>query len=150
MLKENYLTLVKLKMVKENTKPYGKERLDSPEKVAELASLLLEGADREYLLVISVNAKTQPLALEIVSIGSVDTAFAVPRETFKHAVLSNAAGIFLVHNHPSGDCKPSKEDMQITKRMKKAGEILGIPVIDHVVIGEGEFYSLKEREKRLA
>ena len=66
--------------------PYGKERLDSPERVAELASLLLDGADRECLLVISVNAKTQPLALEIVSIGSVDTAFAVPRETFKHAV----------------------------------------------------------------
>lgn len=86
MLRENYLPLVKLKMVKENAMPYGKERLDSPEKVAELASLLLDGADRECLLVISVNAKTQPLALEIVSIGSVDTAFAVPRETFKHAV----------------------------------------------------------------
>lgn len=150
MIRENYIPIVKLKMVKEKGLPYGEKKLDGPEKVVELASLLLDGADREYLLVISVNAKTQPLALEIVSIGSVDTAFAVPRETFKHAVLSNAAGIFLVHNHPSGDCKPSKEDMQITKRMKKAGEILGIPVIDHVVIGEGEFYSLKEREKRLA
>lgn len=149
MIRENYIPIVKLKMVKEKGLPYGEKKLDGPEKVVELASLLLDGADREYLLVISVNAKTQPLALEIVSIGSVDTAFAVPRETFKHVVLSNAAGIFLVHNHPSGDCKPSKEDMQITKRMERAGEILGIPVIDHVVIGEREFYSLKEREKRL-
>lgn len=149
MIRENYIPIVKLKMVKEKGLPYGEKKLDGPEKAAELASLLLDGADREYLLVISVNAKTQPLALEIVSIGSVDTAFAVPRETFKHAVMSNAAGIFLVHNHPSGDCKPSKEDMQITKRMERAGEILGIPVIDHVVIGEREFYSLKEREKRL-
>ena len=147
MLKESYLPLVKLKMVKEKALPYGEKKLDEPEKVAELASLLLEGADRECLLVISVSAKIQPLALEIVSIGSVDTAFAVPRETFKHAVLSNVAGIFLVHNHLSGDCKPSKEDMQITKRMERAGEILGIQVIDHVVIGEGEFYSFKERER---
>lgn len=147
MIRENYIPIVKLKMVKEKGLPYGEKKLDGPEKVVELASLLLDGADREYLLVISVNAKTQPLALEIVSIGSVDTAFAVPRETFKHAVLSNAAGILLVHNHPSGDCRPSKEDMEITERMERAGEILGIPVIDHVVIGEGEFYSFKERER---
>ena len=147
MIRENYIPIVKLKMVKEKTLPYGGARLNNAKKVAAVANLVLAGADREYLLVLSVNTKNQPIALEIVSIGSVDTAFAVPREVFKHAVLSNAAGILLVHNHPSGDCKPSKEDMHITERMERAGEILGIPVIDHVVLGEGEFYSFKERER---
>ena len=96
---------------------------------------------------ISISAKCQPLAFEIVSIGSVNSAFIVPREVFKHAIVNNAAGILLVHNHPSGDCKPSEDDLCITERIWKASDLLGIQVFDHVIIGEGNFYSFREQKK---
>lgn len=148
MQKQTYLPLIRLKMVKELDLPYSGEQLKSPEQVAKFASQVLEEADKEHILVISVSTKCQPLALEIVSIGSLDAAIAVPREVFKHAVMSNAAGILLVHNHPSGDCEPSEEDFRMTKRMQKAGELLGIHVYDHVVVGaDGCYCSLMEQGK---
>ena len=96
-------------------------------------------ADREYLLVISVDSKGRPLAIEIVSIGTVNATLAEPREIFKHAILANAAGIILVHNHPSGDCTPSEEDEEMTRRINESGKLLGILVRDHVIIGDGYF-----------
>ena len=148
MKKEVYVPLVKLKMVKEKELPYSGERLNSPDKVSEFALQILKGADRECLLVISVNTKCKPLAVEVVSIGSVDFSYAVPREIFKHAVLCNASGILLVHNHPSGDCEPSKADLDTTKRVRKAGEILGVDVFDHVIVGDEKdtYYSLREND----
>lgn len=134
-------------MIKIRELPSIWEKLNRPEKVAEFAMQLLEGADKEHLMVISVSAKCRPLAFEIVSIGSVDSAFVVPREVFKHAIVNNAAGILLVHNHPSGDCKPSEDDLCITERIGKAGDLLGIQVLDHVIIGEGNFYSFREQRK---
>ena len=89
------------------------------------------------------------MALEIISIGTVNSAMAEPREIFKHAILNNAAGIILVHNHPSGDCKPSVADRQLTERIEKSGEILGIEVYDHVIIGDG-YYSFEEEGESAA
>lgn len=134
-----YVPLVRISMVKEKKVPYTSEVINGPEKAAKLAETILKDADREYLLVISVDSKGRPLAIEIVSIGTVNATLAEPREIFKHAILANAAGIILVHNHPSGDCIPSEEDEEMTRRISESGKLLGIPVRDHVIIGDGYF-----------
>ena len=146
MQKQGYVPWIRLRVEQEKNLPCAVDKLDSPDKVSEFALQILKGADRECLLVISVNTKCKPLAVEVVSIGSVDFSYAVPREIFKHAVLCNASGILLVHNHPSGDCEPSKADLDITERIRKAGEILGVDVFDHVIVGEEKdtYYSLRE------
>ena len=143
MKNKDYVPLVRLTMVKEKELPYGGKRINEPELVAELAGQILKDADREYLLVISVDARSKPLAVEIVSIGTVNASLAEPREIFKHSIRNNAAGIILVHNHPSGDCEPSREDRRLTKRIEKCGELLGIEMYDHVIIGDG-YYSFRE------
>ena len=126
-------------MVKEKKVPDTSEVINGPEKAAKLAETILKDADREYLLVISVDSKGRPLAIEIVSIGTVNATLAEPREIFKHAILANAVGIILVHNHPSGDCIPSEEDEEMTRRINESGKLLGILVRDHVIIGDGYF-----------
>ena len=143
---EKYVPLVRLSMIREKKVPYAAETIDRSEKAAELAQRILKGADKEYLLVISIDSKCRPLAVEIVSIGTVNATMAEAREVFKHAILVSAAAILLCHNHLSGDCTPSEEDRKITERMEKAGRLLGIPVEDHVIVGEG-FFSFRE-EKR--
>ncbi len=81
---------------------------------------------------------------ELVSIGTINQTLAMPREVFRKAIALNAASIVLAHNHPSGDTTPSPEDLALTKRMKDAGEILGINVLDHFIIGHNSYYSFKE------
>lgn len=138
-----YVPLVKLTMVKEKEVPFEVGEINSPAQAAALAEQILSGVDREYLLVISVDNKCHPQAIEIVAIGTVNEAPAVPREIFKHAVLSNASGIILAHNHTSGNCEPSKEDALLTKRVEKAGKLLGIELQDHIIIGKG-YFSFRE------
>lgn len=106
--------------------PYAAETINGPEKAAKLAETILKDADREYLLVISVDSKGRPLAIEIVSIGTVNATLAEPREIFKHAILAGAVGIIIVHNHISGDCTPSEEDEEMTRRISESGKFLGI------------------------
>lgn len=141
-----YVPLVRLAMIKERELPYRVtgENIDNPEKVMELAGQILDGADREYFLVLSMNTKNVPQALETVAVGSINAAGVYPREAFKHAVLANAAAVILVHNHPSGDCTPSREDRMMTRKMEEAGQLLGIPVEDHVIIGDG-YFSFREQ-----
>lgn len=143
---EKYVPLVRLSMIKEKEVPYTAEIINEPEKVAELAGTILKDADREYLLVLSVDSKGRPLAVEIVSIGTVNATLAEAREIFKHAILTGAVGIIIVHNHISGDCTPSKEDEEMTRRISEAGKLLGIPVRDHVIIGDG-YFSFHEEKK---
>ena len=140
-----YVPLVKIYMVKEKKLPYGKESIDHPQKVVKLARQLLNGVDKEHLLVIPVDAAAKPVGIEIVSIGSLNGAVLEPREVFKHAILSNAAGILIIHNHPSGNVIPSEEDCRVTERVRQAGDLLGIPVLDHIILGDEEMYlSMKE------
>lgn len=143
---EKYVPLVRLSMIKEKEVPYTAEIINEPEKVAELAGTILKDADREYLLVLSVDSKCRPLAVEIVSIGTVNATLAEAREIFKHAILTGAAGIIIVHNHISGDCTPSKEDEEMTRRISESGKLLSIPVRDHVIIGDG-YFSFHEEKK---
>ena len=136
---KNYVPFVRVRLVREREIPYAMEEIDGPEKVAAFTKKFLAGADREYLLVLSMDNIGKLAAIEVVSIGTVNTALAEPREIFKHAILANAAGIVMVHNHTSGRCVPSDEDMETTKRIEKAGKLLGIPLMDHIIVGDGYF-----------
>ena len=149
VLETKYVPLVKLQAVKERFVPYGREaNIDSPEKVVNMVRRILKDADREHLLVISVDTKSKPVCLEIVGIGSLSVLYVEAREIFKHAILSNASGIIMVHNHPSGDVTPSPDDFKITKRIKKAGDLLGINLLDHIIVGDEEdFFSLKNTQE---
>lgn len=103
----------------------------------------LEKADREMLYALHLDAKNRIIAMELVSMGSLNNSLIHPREVFKGAILNNSASVILVHNHPSGDANPSQEDLKKTEGIIKAGEMLGIPVIDHIVIGDGKYNSVK-------
>jgi DNA repair protein RadC len=101
--------------------------------------------DREHFRVILLNTKNRVLGVETVSIGSLNSSLVHPREVFKSAVQRSAAGVILVHNHPSGDPTPSSEDIEITRRLSDAGRVIGIEVLDHIIIGDHLFVSFKEK-----
>jgi DNA repair protein RadC len=102
--------------------------------------------DREAFIVLLLDVKHRVIAEEVVTIGILDGALIHPREVFKAAIVANAAAIIVAHNHPSGDPKPSGQDAEVTKRLRKAGEVLGIPVVDHVIVGStGAHFSFREQ-----
>ncbi len=96
----------------------------------------LKQETKEVFATIHLNSKNCVLCVETVSIGCLNSTVVHPREVFQSALLSSAAGLVLVHNHPSGDPHPSREDLEMTKRLKEGGELLGIRVLDHVIIGD--------------
>ena len=105
-----------------------------------------EDLDREAFSIILVGARHQLLRLMVVSVGTITASIVHPREVFKPAIASGAMGLILVHNHPSGDPDPSGDDLALTKRLAKAGNLLGIEVLDHVILGAGQrFHSLKNQ-----
>ena len=99
---------------------------------------------KEHFAVLLLNAKNHILALKTISVGTLTSSIAHPREVFQAAIEQAAAAVILVHNHPSGDPTPSAEDLALTRRMAEAGEVMGIPVIDHIILGYDKFISLKE------
>ncbi|OIK03924.1 JAB domain-containing protein, partial [Bacillus sp. MUM 13] len=102
-------------------------------------------ADREYFIVVCLDTKNQPTAINICHIGSLNSSIVHPREVLKPAILSNAASIIVAHNHPSNDPTPSREDIEVTKRLAEAGKIIGIDLLDHIVACTEKFISLKEK-----
>ncbi|MBU3075692.1 RadC family protein [Clostridium estertheticum] len=137
--------VVKIQMIKESSILYNHRKITSPSDAYNLFKEIFEGADREKLIVISLDTKNQPTTINVVSIGTLNTSLVHPREVFKSAILSNAASIILAHNHPSGDATPSGEDINITNRLRDAGKLLGIDLVDHIIIGFNSFVSLKEK-----
>jgi DNA repair protein RadC len=109
---------------------------DTAETVA-IVRRFLEGVDREHFVVVLLNGKNRIIGINTVSVGSLTSSLAHPREIFKPAIIGNAAAIVLAHNHPSGEPTPSAEDIELTKRIREVGEIMGIRVLDHIVIGDG-------------
>lgn len=99
---------------------------------------------KEYFNIILLNTKNVVQEVKNISIGSLNTSIVHPREVFIEAIKHSSASIILIHNHPSGDPRPSKEDINLTHRLFEAGELLGINVLDHVIIGEAKYYSMKE------
>jgi DNA repair protein RadC len=100
---------------------------------------------REHFWAVHLDSKNKLLCLDPVSTGSLNASIVHPREVFKSCLLSSAAALLLVHNHPSGDPTPSTEDREITARLKEASEILGIRLLDHVIIGDGRHYSFADQ-----
>jgi DNA repair protein RadC len=111
--------------------------VSTPEDVCRLCATQLRGLDREHFWALVLSTKNRLLRMVEVSVGSLNTSIVHPRELFKEAVRASAASIVVVHNHPSGDPTPSSADLQLTRRLAKAGEVLGIELLDHVVIGDG-------------
>ena len=140
--------IVSLKLVKESSVLYETRKISNPYDAYRLAKNFLVDSDREKFVVVCLDTKNQPVSIEIVSIGTVNSAMVHPREVFKLAVLSNASKIICFHNHPSGNTNFSKEDEVITNRLKKCGEILGIELVDHIVVGDDhKYFSFKENFK---
>jgi DNA repair protein RadC len=125
----------------ENPKPM----LKSPEDVAVEVRSQLKGKKKEHFLVLCLDTRNRLINCQPVSIGSLDTSIVHPREVFKEAISSCAASVIFAHNHPSGDPEPSKEDVELTKRLAKAGEIIGIDVLDHIIVCDKSYLSLKAR-----
>lgn len=111
--------------------------VSQPDDVVRLCAPQLRGSDREHFWALALNTKNQLLRTIEVSVGSLNASIVHPRELFKEAVKVSAASVVVVHNHPSGDPTPSGADIQLTRRLVKAGDVLGIEVLDHVVIGDG-------------
>jgi hypothetical protein len=122
--------------------------LNSPQAVVKLLAELLKDYDREVFAIVNLRPDLKPINLNIVSIGALDQAIAHPREILKSAILSNAASMMLVHNHTTGRMVPSKEDIQVTDRMSKIGEMIGIKLTDHILVGPGDhYYSFCENQQ---
>lgn len=121
--------------------------IQTPDDVAELLMEQLRYLDREHFLALILDTKNHVLATETISIGSLNSAIVHPREIFKPAVKRSAAAVILVHNHPSGDPTPSPEDIAVTERIIEGGKLLGIDVLDHIIIGDQRYYSLKRQGK---
>ena len=139
------INIVSIKMVKESSFLYQTRQILSPNDAYEMIKEQLEGLDREQFIIACLNTKNEPTNITVVSVGTLNKAIIHPREVFKTAILSNAASIMAFHNHPSGETTPSQQDIQLTKRLYEAGELLGIKLLDHLIIGDGTFTSLKEK-----
>ncbi|APC42598.1 DNA repair protein RadC [Clostridium estertheticum] len=139
------VNVVTIKMIKESSVLYKNRKVNSPTDAYNLIKDFFDFADREELFVCSLDTKNVPITINLCSIGTLNTSLVSPREVFKTAILSNAASILLYHNHPSGCPNPSNEDISITHRLKECGKLLGIELVDHIIVGDGIFISLKEK-----
>ena len=139
------INIVSIKMVNVSSFLYQTCTISSPKDAYEMIKEQLEGLDREQFIIACLNTKNEPMNISVVSVGSLNKAIVHPREVFKTAILSNAASIMAFHNHPSGETTPSQQDIQLTNRLYEAGELLGIKLLDHLIIGDGTFTSLKEK-----
>lgn len=119
--------------------------INTPKDVKNLVMEEMRFLEKEHFRVILLNIKNQLISIEDISVGSLNSSIVHPREVFKPAIKRSSASMILVHNHPSGDPTPSVEDIDITKRLIEAGKILGIEVLDHVIIGNGNYISIKEK-----
>jgi len=115
--------------------------------VYELVKDELINSDREIFLSVMLTSRNHLIGVETVSIGSVNSAILSPREVFKGALLANAVSIILCHNHPSGDLSPSEEDIRITKRLIEVGELLGVKVLDHLIVSDQGYRTLRDHIK---
>jgi len=144
-LKGNYIPKIQVSLVKEIY--VSKTSYGCSEAVAqcEIVEKELRNSDREKFICLHFNVKNQIISYEIVSVGSLTSSIVHPREVFKAAILANAASVLFMHNHPSGGLEPSIDDIEITSRLCKAGGILGIDILDHLIITRDGYFSFKQK-----
>jgi DNA repair protein RadC len=141
-----YLPIYRVQLVRDTAIRTPRAQFRCSKDVADLLWQFLGEVDREHFVVILVDRKNRLIGIHTVSVGSLTASVVHPREVFKVAILSNAAAILCGHNHPSGDPQPSGEDCSLTRRLVQAGQVLGIEVLDHVIIGDGaaDYYSFAD------
>ena len=141
------LDVVSIRLVR-SAPIFSDKKITNPKEAVSLVGELLCEMDREVVCVINLKSDGTPINCNFASMGAIDQAIAEPRELFKSAILSNAATMMLLHNHPSGRLEPSKEDTMMTDRLLKLSVLLGIPLIDHVIVGgdNSRYFSFKEKE----
>jgi DNA repair protein RadC len=134
-------------MVKDGTIEYSKKCINNPQALAELGLKFLKKADREMFILVCLNTKNYINCIHLVSIGTLDRALISAREIMKTALLSNAASIAFIHNHPSGDVEPSPEDVHLTETLASCGDLFDIKVLDHVIVADdGQYVSFLEKK----
>jgi DNA repair protein RadC len=122
------------------------EQVSDPDTAGALFGRVIGDADREYALALHLDTKHRPLALRLISVGSLDHTFLAPREIYRSALLDNAAAVIIAHNHPSGDPEPSRDDERVTRRIAEAGRTVGVELLDALVIGaDGRWVSMARR-----
>lgn len=121
-----------------------KRKICSPKDVYTLMYPKMREQKKEKFITLCLDTKNQILKEEVVSIGSLNASIVHPREVFKSALMESSASVIMVHNHPSGDPSPSREDIMVTKKIVEGGKLLGIDVLDHIIIGDGRYVSLKD------
>jgi len=137
---------VRTNLVIEGQKEYKPLKFSNPADVYD-AFKKLGISDKERFYSVLLDTKNKVIGVDMVSQGSVDSSPVHPREVYKSALLSSASSVIFVHSHPSGDPEPSISDKEITKQLKQAGELLGIEVLDHVIIGQDEYYSFADKDE---
>lgn len=142
----DYLEVVSIRLVKD-APILSKHRICSPEDAVAVLGDLMAELDKEVICVVNLKADNTPINCYFASMGSVNQSIACPRELFKSSILSNASGMILVHNHPSGSLHPSREDIELTERMIYLCSIMGIPLVDHLIVGGNnrEYFSFKKK-----
>ncbi|MBG0763656.1 MAG: DNA repair protein RadC [Tissierellales bacterium] len=127
-----------------STKASESFKITSPQDVSALVMEDMRYYKKEYFKIILLDTKNKVIDIITISIGSLNSSIVHPREVFLEAVKKSSASIILLHNHPSGEVQPSREDINITQRLIEAGDIMGIKVLDHIIIGDGTYLSFKE------
>lgn len=123
----------------------GSYKISSPGDASALVMEELRSFEKEHLYVIMLNTKNVVIKISDVSVGSLNSSIVHPREVYNEPIVKHAASIIVCHNHPSGNPEPSNEDIDITKRLKECGKIIGVELLDHIIIGDGVYISLKEK-----
>ena len=148
-MSERYqLPEVRVRLVSGPDSLYSQSPITSPDDAVKMLQGLMRDLDREMVCVVSLDQRNRPINYSISSIGTINQSIASVRETYKSAILSNAASVLLAHNHPSGSISPSEDDFAVTSKFNEAGKLLDIPLLDHVIIGAGNtaYYSFKEHD----
>lgn len=138
--------IYRVQLVREGELAFGgRTTISCPDDAAGILEGYFRDKDREHFVILMLNTKNAVTGFHTVSIGTLDASLVHPREVFKPAILANAASVIAAHNHPSGDPEPSLQDRTLTQRLVTSGELLGIPMLDHIIIGApGLFRSLKQ------
>lgn len=136
--------IVSLQLVREKTISYANRKIGCPEDAAELFRDYIGDSDREHFVLLCVNAKNEPTHIQTISIGNLNSSIVHPREVYKVAIMANSGAILCLHNHPSDVLDPSAQDAEVTERLGEAGHIIGIPLLDHIIVGTDSYYSFKE------
>ena len=139
------VSIVSLCMVREERALYGMERFTGSRQAVETVRPLFALSDREMVAVMSLDTLLRPIAAEVVAVGGLNKCYVDIGNIFKHAILSNARCVICFHNHLTGNCTPSPEDCVLTNRIWEAGNILGISLEDHILIGSDQYFSFREQ-----